>query len=65
MYKQSGLHSTHHVDGLGFDSMADVLHVPDRTQQVHAEPQFIKVLLVEQFDMWRHKVLWKIITEQK
>lgn len=58
--KALALHSTHDVDRLSFDSIADVLHVDDWTQQVHLEPQVLKVPLAEQFHMGGQEVLRKI-----
>lgn len=58
------LHSTHDVGGLSLNTIADVLHVDDGTQQVHVVAQLIKVALTEQFDVWGQEILWKIITQE-
>lgn len=57
------LHSTHDIDGLSFDTITDVLHVDDRTQQVHTEPQCVKVPLTEQFNMGGQEVLENMKTQ--
>lgn len=54
------LHSTHDIDGLSFATMANVLQARDGTQQVRMEPQLIKVLLAEQFNMRGQEILGKI-----
>lgn len=57
------LHSTHDIDGLSFDTITDVLHFDNRTQQVHTEPQCVKVLLTEQFNMGGQEILGNMKTQ--
>ncbi len=57
-------HSAQDVNRLSFGTIADVLHVDDRNQQVHVESQLIKVPLAEQFDMRRQEILGNIKTQQ-
>lgn len=57
------LHSAHDADRLSFETVADFLHVEDRTHQVHFEPQVVEVRLAEQFHMRRQEFLRKIESE--
>lgn len=51
------LHSAHDVDGLRFAGVAEVGHAEDGTQQVHIQPQRVKVTLTEQFYMRGQEIL--------
>lgn len=55
------LHSTHDVGRLCFATMGDVLHVGDRSQQVHIEPSCIKVPVHEQFNVRGEVILGNTI----
>lgn len=51
------LHSAHDVDGLRFAGVAEVGHAEDGTQQVHIQPQRVKVTLTEQFHVRGQEIL--------